>query len=43
MNKTIISMQNRQYGELFYHLREVEYSWLITSTTARMWDEHSMM
>ncbi|HHR5905359.1 TPA: TcdA/TcdB pore-forming domain-containing protein [Providencia alcalifaciens] len=28
MNKTIISMQNRQYGELFYHLREVEYSWL---------------
>ncbi|MTB66583.1 prevent-host-death family protein [Providencia sp. wls1943] len=28
MNKTIVSMQNKQYGELFYHLREVEYSWL---------------
>ncbi|UBX49510.1 prevent-host-death family protein [Providencia alcalifaciens] len=28
MNKTIVSMQNKQYGEIFYHLREVEYSWL---------------
>ena len=28
MNKTIISMQNKQYGDLFYNLREVEFSWL---------------
>lgn len=35
MNKTIISLNKKQYSELFHDLREVEYGWLWQSVKAK--------